>query len=539
MIEKIKKILPIAISALLVTASADAAEKILFLPQDNRPVSYEQTIEVVRSAGYDLIVPNEDILSRGPDTPGDTNALWAFTEKEVKNAKAAVIATDALLYGGLIPSRKHNISIEELQKRVNRLKKLAEDNPKLKIYLFTSLMRTPKNGAAAGVEEPAYYSEIGPTGFEYGADIFNLTKLLDKEDMEGLNESEKIEKNEIRARLNKDVWRDWMGRREKNFGVTESLLELTKKGSVQVLVLGRDDNAPLSQTHWENRRLMKRAKKLNIPTDRFQSMVGIDEFNLILLARVVNDLTGKKPKIYVEYGEGVGGKTVPAFSDETIETTIKDEVLITGGVMTGDIKSADVVLMVNTDIKGRTGAANDWNPKYTDLPNDSFERPGAMEFFSRVKKYVDNGYPVAIADIAFFNGSDNFLMRNIRDDKLFFKLAAYAGWNTPTNSTGFVLSSAMFSKTTPAEAKRRVLLRRYLDDWVYQSNIRGAMEARLNERGQYERYLRLNDTTGEIAKETSQMMRDFAKTNLPEFKTKDKIEVFFPWNRMFECGIRF
>ena len=535
----LKKLLLVVASIFFVASTADAAGKILFLPQDNRPVSYEQTIEVVRSAGYDLIVPGENILSRCPDTPGDTDALWAFVEKEAKNADAAVIATDALLYGGLIPSRKHNISIDELQRRVKRLTKLTEANPKLKLYLFTSLMRTPKNGAAAGVEEPAYYSEKGPTGFEYGADIFRLTELLDKEDIEGLNESEKVEKNEIKARLPQNIWRDWMGRREKNFGATEALLELTKKGSVQVLVLGRDDNAPLSQTHWENRRIMNRAKKLNIPPDRFQSMVGIDEFNLILLARLTNDLTGKKPKVYVEYAKGVGGKTVPAFSDEPIETTIKDEVLITGGVMTHDIKKADVVLMVNTDIKGRTGAADEWNPKYTDLPNDSFERPGAAEFFSRVKKYADKGYPVAIADIAFFNGSDNFLMRNIRDNKLFFKLASYSGWNTPTNSTGFVLASAMFAKTTPKEARERVLLRRYLDDWVYQANVRGAMSTRLYERDQGERVLHLNDTTGDFAKETSQMMRDFAKTNLPDFKTKDKIEVFFPWNRLFECGIRF
>ncbi|MBR3624564.1 MAG: DUF4127 family protein, partial [Selenomonadaceae bacterium] len=126
----LKKLLLAVASIFFVASTADAAGKILFLPQDNRPVSYEQTIEVVRSAGYDLIVPGENILSRGPDTPGDTDALWAFVEKEAKNADAAVIATDALLYGGLIPSRKHNISIDELQRRVKRLTKLTEANPK-------------------------------------------------------------------------------------------------------------------------------------------------------------------------------------------------------------------------------------------------------------------------------------------------------------------------------------------------------------------------------------------------------------------------
>ena len=535
----LKKFLPLVFSITVATASAEAAGTILFLPQDNRPVSYQQTIEVAEYAGFKLIYPKENILSRGPDTPGNADALLKFTEANIKGADAAVIATDALLYGGLIPSRKHEISAEKLRERVKRIEKIAEDNPHTKIYLFASLMRTPKDGAAAGVEEPSYYLQKGPTGFEIGADIFRYTALCDKEEIEGLTDAEKAEKDEIIGRLPQPIWQDWMERRNKNFNATLSLLELTKKGAVEALVVGRDDNAPLSQTHLENRKLIKKANELNLPQNKFVSMAGIDEFNLLLLARAANELNRKVPSVYVEYARGKGGATIPAFSDVPISESITKEITIAGGVVVDRPNNADVVLMVNTDYEGRTGAANDWNPKYTDFPNDGFEREGATEFFDRVKSYANLGYPVAIADIAFANGADYYLMRNLRDNKMFYKIKAYAGWNTPTNSAGYAIAEAMFAKYTPEDKKNKILLRRYLDDWVYQTVVRTRIYGLLYHRGEPERYLHLDDAKTRIEEEATDLMWKFAKKELPHENAFDNFVVTLPWNRMFECKIEF
>lgn len=539
MFKSLKKILAVILSFSFFATSADAAGRILFLPQDNRPVSYQQTIEVAEAAGFTLIYPKENILSRDPYTPGDADALLDFVENNAKNADAAVIATDALLYGGLIPSRKHNISESKLKERVKRIEKIAEDNPNLKIYLFASLMRTPKNGDAAGVEEPAYYMEKNADGFEYGAGIFKYTALLDKEEIEGLTAEEKKEKENIKKQLPDSIWNDWMGRREKNFKATLSLLELTKKGKVRAMVVGRDDNAPLSETHRENRKLLQKVKEANLPGDKFLSLAGIDEFNLLLLARAANDIEYRVPVVYVEYAKGKGGDTVPAFSDVPISESIAKEIGIAGGVMTKNIENADVVLMVNTDFKGRTGAANEWNPKYTDFPNDGFEREGAVEFFEKVKEYTNKNYPVAIADIAYANGSDNFLMKNLRDNDMFYKIKAYSGWNTPTNSSGFVLASGMFVKSATEGKKNALLLRRYLDDWCYQSIVRTRMYEELYARGQGDRVLRLGDVKEQVEEETTILMREFAKKELPYSKVLDNFKVTLPWNRIFECKIEY
>lgn len=60
-----------------------------------------------------------------------------------------------------------------------------------------------------------------------------------------------------------------------------------------------------------------------------------------------------------------------------------------------------------------------------------------QHFVRMVDAAVAAGYPVGIADIAFSNGADNALMNRLRSAGLLYKIRAYTGWNTATNSTGF------------------------------------------------------------------------------------------------------
>ena len=159
-----------------VTAHAHA-ETILFIPHDNRPVSSQQPAEVVAQLGYEILSPPEEILTR-PDE------LWQWLNENAPVADAAVVASDALLYGGLIPSRSHEISQETLLARVENFKNLREKNPSLHLYLFGSLMRTPSFGTPGDIEEPDYYGQ-------YGGDIFQYTRLLDKRETSKLNRKEK------------------------------------------------------------------------------------------------------------------------------------------------------------------------------------------------------------------------------------------------------------------------------------------------------------------------------------------------------------
>ena len=82
--------------------NAEAAKgKLLFIPQDNRPISGEETADVVRSLGYEVVMPPQEYLNRGTSQPGEPDKLWQWVHENIRGAKAAMVSSDALLYGGL------------------------------------------------------------------------------------------------------------------------------------------------------------------------------------------------------------------------------------------------------------------------------------------------------------------------------------------------------------------------------------------------------------------------------------------------------
>ena len=510
---------------------AAGAEKIIFIAHDNRPISMQQTAEVAEQAGCDIWMPPEELLSRGLEEPGNPEELWNWLESHAGSARAAVISTDSMLYGGLIPSRRHEISERTLHARLARFKKLRYDHPELRVYLFGSLMRTPKSGMYSGNEEPAYYND-------YGADIFLYTSLEDKAELGKLSEEEKKEMKKARQRIPSDVMEDWMRRRAKNLAATKQLMDMARDGIANCFVVGRDDNAPFCRTHKENRELLSYAARKRIPDSLFRSMAGIDEFNLLLLTRAVNDLRNEIPFVHVVYNEGKGADTIPAYSDERIGNSIGESIALAGGMMVSVPEKADFVLLVNTDPKGRTGEAGVVSDEAA-LSNDGKARKDTSHFFTAVKECIDKGYSVGIADIVFSNGADNALMKRLCQEGLLEKLSSYSGWNTATNSSGFALGMGMLSRDMSKAGRSRLLARRYLDDWAYQSNVRTEMMNQLWAEGRWAEYSCLKDSRSEMEERTSLLLQDFARKNLYSFEGAQEVRVQFPWNRMFECKLSF
>ena len=453
---------------------------ILFVPHDNRPTSCEQSAEAAEKLGYRVLMPPKEML--GGLTEGQPDALWHWAEAQAAQADAAVISTDSLIYGGLVASRKHELSEQELEERVGRIASLKKLNRRLKVYAFGSLMRTPASGPASGGEEPDYY-------LTYGAQIFRRSGLLEKQEHGGLTDGETQELQDLAATIPSEVWQDWTQRRAKNFTVDERLIDLSRTGALDLFILGKDDNAPLSATHAESLRLAR----------------------------------------YAAAG-GVGGAMVPDYSDEPIADSIQSDLLIAGAVAVPDPAHADLVLLVNTPPDGKMGYGNAPDNDGTDLYD-------AQSLARYAGSLIAQGYRVAIADITRTNGADNALMNALRDEGLLFKLYGYAGWNTATNSVGFALGQGVLSVRLPEDDVDRLLLARYLDDWGYQSNVRTAATNQLAMLLDGGAYLNLGRYEPAVQLRVTRLLREFAARNLPPYPGVDHLNFYFPWHRMFIGGI--
>ena len=361
-------------------------EKILYIPHDSRPIVNKQTIEVLEKAGIQIIAPPEELLGNRENL-GDPDLLWDWLNKNAtKDLTAAVISSDSLLYGSLVGSRKHEYDGDEILARADLFAEFRRKHKKLPLYVFGSIMRTPRTGLASGYEEPDYYRY-------YGTNIFRLTELMDKQELESLTPREIKEFNFLQRLIPQKALDDWMGRREKNFDANKKLIDYSRDKTFDYLLLGRDDNAPYSQTHNEGRKLKQYGQGVN----NYLTTAGIDEFGLVLLARAVNERADTSPKVFVKYNWGRGGQTIPSYSDEPIDDSIQASITATGATFINDENRADFILAVNTNPAGETYEAND------DI-NNGTAREGTKFFVDTVQDYVSGGRRVIVADIAFANG---------------------------------------------------------------------------------------------------------------------------------------
>lgn len=506
---------------------ASLNKTIIFVPHDNRPISFKQTADNIRDLGYEVLTPPEELLGNRENPYAKPEELSKWVIENAKKADAAVISSDSMVYGSLVASRKHNLSEDVVLARVHNFEKIHQANPNMKLYVFGSIMRTPQTSEASGSEDANYYAQ-------YGTDIARYTALTDKLEQDGLTHKERKQLKQYEQKIPKAALADWLSRRQGNFLVSKNLIDLARNDVITYLALGCDDNAKYSQTNKERRALDNYGSDLG--ELKYQSVAGIDEIGYVLLTRAVNNLQGDIPFVSVHYAKGTGENTIPAYSNEPIKNSIAIHIKMAGGMKVNSDKRADLVFMVNTNFDGTTGAANDLNNVY--IPNENI-----IDFVNMVDEAIQANKKVGIGDITFGNGSDNALMFSLYGKNLLDKLNAYSGWNTPTNSTGYALAMGMGANYTDRVGILKMLEVRYLDDWLYQANIRQAVANRLNSmpgEGDYGNTKTRTLPAEKLATEALQKM--IADYGLEKFEGQSYVadaQIRFPWQRMFEADIIF
>ncbi|WP_081348351.1 DUF4127 family protein [Selenomonas sp. KH1T6] len=514
--------MPAASAAEVNVKGPGAGKKIVYIPIDNRPVNDSQTVEVAEKLGYKVLVPPKEMLG-GIKDYGHPEELLKWLEENSPGAQAAVVSTDAMLYGSLVGSRKHDLTAEKIMERAEALKTFHENHKRLPLYAFGTIMRTPR-GAAYSSEEPAYYKT-------HGDQIFAYTALLDKEEMQGLSRKDKKQLAQLKAEIPAEYLDDWLQRRARNYDANERFMTMAEAGVFNYFLLGCDDSAVPSQTHRESRHLEELGETLG----KTRSVVtsGADELGMLMVSRAIHDNLRDVPFVYAEYAKGKGAETIPTYTNEKIGDSVEKAIAALGGIPVNDPKRADLVLLVSTNPDGKTSEAN--------FPvNTTKFRKGTKDFVKKVNDYVQKGYPVAVADIAYGNGADNALLEGLRKDGLQFRLQGYGGWNTATNSSGFLLGAASLANKMSKDDVADLLFTRYVDDWAYQANVRQQVANMLGGWPGEGGYGKLDAKLEPAREKTAALLKDFLQRNLcfPWGLKVQEVQVDFPWNRMFECDAK-
>lgn len=208
--------------------------KVIYLPLDEWPCNYLYPKLLAEITDLELIVPDKVILGNKKQ-PADFNNVKSWIMENVSGADYLIVSIDMLVYGGIVPSRIHNLPIEDSEKRLSLLHNIKEENPSIKIFGFNLITRTPSYNN--NDEEPDYYET-------YGSRIFNYGRLTDKQIKEGLGEKEQVELKVIKKGLPAYVLADFLNRRNVNHQINQLAINYVENEIIDHMVIPLDDHSP-------------------------------------------------------------------------------------------------------------------------------------------------------------------------------------------------------------------------------------------------------------------------------------------------------
>ncbi|THE11808.1 DUF4127 family protein [Bacillus timonensis] len=508
--------------------------KIVYLPLDERPCNLVYPQQLAAATDVNLHVPSREILGN-KKTPATYSDIRNWLVQETKDANYLIISLDMLVYGGIVPSRLHKLSVEECQNRLELIKEVKKQNKNLTIFAFNLIMRVPNYNSSD--EEPDYY-EL------FGEKISNYGKLVDKEIRGQLTEIEVQKLTELKAEIPLDVLNDFIGRRKINSFINNASIELVEEGLIDSLIIPLDDNAEFGFSSIEQNELVSKVEQLNL-FDKIAIYPGADEIGCTLFTKVFCDIHHYTPSIFIRYSSTNGPFIIPKYEDRSLHESIKSHITVMGGIVADNSIEADAILFTHSPSVSQSGVAEP-NQAFHERHKSYFSEINYREFVQALRYYVQKGKVIGLADVATCNGSDQTLMNLIKKVGLLEQVHAYAGWNTSGNTLGTVISHTIiesyYKKQSPENEGRKSKSRefyysRLIEDWGYQTIARKHIS--INDvtclGGTY---FDISDQLEEIQNLIKEQLTIFIEKNLSDLSEGKIIllHVYSPWKRMFEVG---
>jgi hypothetical protein len=503
-------------------------KRVLLVPIDDRPATTQFAQMIADMAGVEVELPPANILGKFTQPGWPESILQWMAERGLDRYDAVVLSTDMVAYGGLIASRTDRSSTNLALKRLKELERLRATSPKTKFYGFSAVMRL---APTATKDTEAWMLDLARYAVE--------------------SEKHRTEKTaarattlrNLRARIPKGEIERYEATRTRNVVVQQQLVKMVATGVFDYLIFGQDDAQVEGPHVRETARLKSTVAGVGVGS-RVYFAEGIDQHSNILVSRALIDSAGWSPRVRIVFADDDAKRRVAAYESESIEGSLRDQLLVSGATPVGEGESFDYSLYVNT-------------------PDSSNVRMSV--FLDSLKTEVDQGFPVAVADINLGKSGtgDPQLYNVVTENGRAVRLLAYAGWNTAGNTMGTAIPAANVYLLARKEqvdplvrevALRKFVLHRLVNDFEYHTFVRPEAYAMVRQmpnstkaEAHGDDYERLNRYVSEDMKKRlieqfgAQLLgtRFYVGAKQYEIVGLKDVVAFLPWPRAYEVRLEF
>jgi hypothetical protein len=409
--------------------------------------------------------------------------------------------------------------------------------------------------------------------------MFRLSYLEHKSAIQEASAQEIAEEASLKQEIPTHIYSDYAAIRARNHQINRLILDFVKQGLVDYLLLPQDDTADYGWNIAEARSLQMLVRREGL-TDRAITYPGADEIGCLLLARFICAGAAFCPKVFPRFSSSSSAAIITEYEDRPMLELLKAHLAPLGGIVADEPEEADFWLFVNAPALKQGVGELQWAAQFSqqellqkvpptlkqyveNLYTDQYfqatrremqsPRRSPEEFCRALLAAIEKGKNVALADVAFVNGSDLILGRQLFQHPQIARLAGYGGWNTAGNTLGTVIAHtaiytlALKNGLSPEQRQAHLefLFLRFLDDYCYQALERSlSMLEDLPAHGMLPTEERLPD--GEIARDIAAKvtLRLEKQARLLEelfqasglLKAVRISDIYLPWQRLFEIG---
>lgn len=502
-------------------------QRILLLPLDSRPVCSTMVQKLGALAGLNVILPPKACLDNYR-TPSDRQKLLQWLQTNQPKYDYSIISADNLLHGGLLAARMNTATPEEEDALLLQLQQLT---PTKQQAIFSVIPRLLVSDQLL----PDRWYQYQLMRYSQLADMVRIT--------DSFALTQELRRTE--AKIPAKVLDKYRSRYQQSDRFNLGLLKLATDD--RQITFGQDDASPIGLPHASAVRLQSSiaAQKLQ---QQAQLTYGADEIAAMLLTRYYLQQSSWQPKVYLHYASPKAEGADMPYMAVCVGAALRNQLKLIGASEASTPDSADLICYINCG-------------------NDDF-RPSAKQA-QELQQMLDQGYKVALIDSsANFEAEELLLPQLLANNIQINRLAAYAAWNTFSNSSGTALAQGLLFcgrlrqlQAAGAAADRLAALyatnlnftaERILEDYYYQKLVHPKLRQTLESFGTNPVELDSEDKTateqyiqGKLSLQAYKLLHDnlgrtpFYQQNGQSYYLSDlSVGAKLPWARIFEVELQ-